>query len=254
MNRIETTLLVFAFIGLSCSARAITSANHYDTIIDRNIFRLNPTPIATIPTNTDPVLDRKVDLSGISNIAGRKRAWFVVSPKAGSKDLPLYLNLSEGERQDFLEVVSITEEQGEVKVLNAGNSMVLSLKTNILKPQPVAPTPAAPVATPVVNAGIPAPVVPQPSTPSYGGETTTSYGGRGPVTVSGGTPTVSVAGGQSAEGTGLRTIPTRTLRLAPVANQPAANQPPVDPVTQRVMMEVDNKDMQRRGIPAPPLP
>src|SRR5688500_12392271 len=114
MNRIEKTLFVFALVGLSCSVQAITAENRYDTIIDRNIFRLNPQPIITGPTNVEPILDRKVDLSGISNVSGRKKAWFVVAPKAGSKDLPLYLNLSEGERQDFLEVVSITEQQGEV--------------------------------------------------------------------------------------------------------------------------------------------
>lgn len=248
MNRIEKTLLVFSFVGLSYSVQALTAENRYETIIDRNIFRLNPPPITTGPTNIDPVLERKVDLSGISNIGGRKKAWFVVSPKVGSKDLPLYLNLSEGERQDFLEVVSITEDLGEVKVVNAGNSMVLSLKTNILKAQPVAPTPP-PVATPVANAGIPSPT-PQPSTASYA-DGSASYGNRA-VTVSGGTPTVATVGGQAVETSGLRTIPTRTLRLAPVANQqPSA---PIDPLTQRVMMEVQQQQAKQSGAVIPPIP
>lgn len=252
MNRIEKMLLVLAIVGLSCSVQAITADNRYDTIVDRNIFRLNPPPPPPSTATNDPVLERKVDLSGISNVGGHKKAWFVVAPKAGSKDLPLYLNLSEGERQDFLEVVSIAEEEGEVKILNSGNSMVLSLKVNILKPQPVAPLSPIPAAPPVVNTGIPTPT-PQPAaasyaTPSYGNA---SSGGRGSVTVSGGTPTVTAASGQTAE-SGLRTIPMRTLRLAP---QPAAvPEKPVDPLTQRVLMEIDNKDLQRRGIPAPPLP
>jgi hypothetical protein len=245
MNRIEKALLVFALFGLSCSVQAITPENRYETIIDRNIFRLNPPPAINSSATNEIVPDRKVDLSGISNVGGNKKAWFVVAPKAGSKDLPLYLNLSEGERQDFLEVVSIKEQEGEVKVVNAGNPMVLSLKNNSLKGPPVAPTPQV-LAPPVANTIVP---TPQPATASYGNS---SYGGSG-VTVTGGTPTTPPAtGGQIVEGSGLRSIPTRTLRLAPVAA--AAPEKPVDPLTQRVLMEVQQEHAKQTGQSLPPIP
>jgi hypothetical protein len=261
MNRIEKTLLALVFAGLSYSSQALTAENRYDTIVDRNVFRLNPMPVVTAPTNTDPVLDRKVDLSGISNVGGHKKAWFVVAPKAGSKDLPLYLNLSEGQRQDFLEVVSITESEGEVKVLNAGNSMVLSLKNNSLKAQPVAPMPPTPGVAPVAHAATPS-ATPQPTTASYGSSRSaygnsssyangnSSYGNRGAVTVSGGSPVTTAGSGQPVESGGLRSIPTRTLRLAPAPSQ----QPAVDPLTQRVMMEVQQEQAKQSGQQLPPLP
>jgi hypothetical protein len=258
MNLTERTLLTLVFVGLSCNVHALTAENRYDTIVDRNIFRLNPVPVVTPPTATDPVLDRKIDLSGISNEGGYKKAWFVVSPKAGSKDLPLYLNLAEGQRQDFLEVVSITQEEGEVKILNAGNSMVLSLKNNSLKAQPVAPMLPTPGATPVAHTVTPI-ATPQPASAAYGNSAsynrngTASYNNRGGggVTVSGGSPVLTTGNGQPVESGGLRSIPTRTLRLAPVANQPTA---PVDPLTQRVMMEVQQEQAKQTGQQLPPLP
>lgn len=259
MNRIEKMLMVAVLAGLSCSAYAVTAENRYETITDRNIFRLNPPPPPPAPSSKDEsVLDRKVDLSGFSNVGGHKKAWFVVAPKPGSKEPPLYLSLSEGQRQDFLEVVSISEDEGEVKILNSGNAMVLSLKNNSLKPQAVAPAPPAPGAPPVAHTVTPAP---RPhSTPTSYGNTKNSYGnrssygngsyGRGGVTVSGGTPapiTSAVNGQHTGTTSGLRTIPTRTLRVAP-------KQAPVDPLTQRVMMEVQQEQARQTGQMLPPLP
>jgi len=246
MNRIEKALFVIAFAGLSCSVQAITPENRYETIIDRNIFRLNPMPVVVAPTNADPVLEHKIKFSGISNVGGHKKAWFVVEPKTGSKDLPLYLNLSEGERQDFLEVISIMDDESKVKVNNAGNPMVLSLKDDSLKPQPVSAMPSAP---PVAHVATPA-ALPPPANSSYGNN---SYGNRGgPVTVSGGPSIGSQPGSaQTAGSTGLRSIPTRTLRLAPVANNETA---PVNPLEQRVRMELQQEQARQSGQTLPPLP
>lgn len=269
MNRIEKALFAVFFAGLSYSVQAVTADNRYDAITNRNIFRLNdPPPPVAPPSKEDSTLDRKIEFSGISTVAGHKKAWFVVAPKPGSKDTPLYLSLSEGERQDFLEVVSIAPDEGEVKIMNSGNAMVLSLKNNSLKPQAVAPAPPAPGGLPVAHTAIPAPR-PVPSAPSYGHSATsghTSYGNnsygnnsygnnssysRGGVTVSGGTPVLqSMPNNGKTENTGLRTIPTRTLRLAPTQQQ----SPPVDPLTQRVMMEVQQEHARQTGQQLPPLP
>src|SRR4051812_449753 len=120
MNQIGTKLLCLAILGLGLSSRAVTPDNRYDTIVDRNVFRLtSPPPPVVAPTN-DPVLDRNIELSGISNINGHKKAWFIIKQaKPGPKDLPQYVSLGENERQDFLEVISISEEKGEVQIKNS---------------------------------------------------------------------------------------------------------------------------------------
>ena len=251
MNQTGKTLLLLGAFGLSFSVQALTPDTRYDTIIVRNIFRLNPPPPPAAATNLSPELSREVKLSGISNVSGNKKAWFIVPTKPGSKDLPLYLSLSEGEAQDFLEVVSISEEEGEVKILHTKNPMTLSLKTDTLKPSPVAPL--AP-SVPVANVITPNVVTPQPSTvaASYANPANpvAPYGER-TATVTGGTPTLPTATAQTDGG--LRQIPTRTLRLAPVPT-PAAPEKPIDPLTQRVLMEVQQEQATQTGQKLPPLP
>ncbi len=232
-------LLLTAF-GLGFSVHAVTP-DRYDTIVDRNIFRLTSPPPPPAPATNNDALDKNIELSGISNFGGQKKAWFIIKTK-GAKDT-LYINLGENERQEFLEVLNISEEEGEVKVLNAGSPMTLSFKNNA--PKAVAgsvppPAPAGAVATSVI-----APV----------SNNTSSYGGRA-VTVTGGNPTVSAGqAGQTAENsTGLRTIPTRTLRLAPVPSQQAATETAVEPQKQRELMEIQKAVYDAAGVAIPPLP
>lgn len=241
MNRIGKTLLLMTALVAGVTAHAQTADSRYDTIVDRNIFRLtSPPPPPAAPTNTE-ALDRNIELSGISNIGGKKKAWFIVKAK-GAKESQ-YVNLGENERQEFLEVVSISEEEGEVTVLNSGSSMVLSFKNNAPKATAggAAPPPPVPIAT--------ANVVTQ---PSYANAAPSGSGSS--VTVSGGAPVTSLAQPGQAE-SGLRTIPTRTLRLQPVAQpQPQESQTPVDPQKQRETMEIQKAVYDAAGIPLPPLP
>lgn len=240
MNRIGKTTLVIVSLVAGVTVRAEVANSRYEAIVDRNIFRLtSPPPPPVAPTNTD-ALDKTIELSGISNIGGKKKAWFNVKAK-GAKET-LYVNLGENERQDFLEVISISEETGEVKILNAGSSMLLSFKNNAPKAAAgVAAPPPAPVAA--IN-----PVAPAAAT--YGNPAPLSGGSS--VTVSGGTQIAPTAGGQSTDG-GLRTIPTRALRL-PITPSPSATQAPVDPVKQREVMEIQKAVYDAAGVPIPPLP
>ena len=246
-----------ALLGVGFSGFAVVPDTHYNTIVDRNIFRLTSPPPPVFVPPPDPALDRSIELSGISNINGQKKAWFIVKAKAPGKDLPQYVSLGENERQEFLEVISITEQEGEVKVLNSGNSMILSLKNN--SPKAVAGAAPAPGAVPgatsfappaVINSGLPA----QPANPY--GNSTPSYGGK-PVTVTGGVPTPAQGFGLQGE-SGLRTIPSRTVRLPSLgvnsqAAAPAA-EPAVDAVTQRFMMEAQQEHARQTGGTLPPLP
>lgn len=263
MNNIGKLLLIPAVLGLAASVQGVTPENRYNTIVDRNVFRLTtPPPPPAPPSTADDPLSRNIELSGISMVDGQKKAWFVIKPKPGSKDLPKYVSLSEDEEQEFLKVVNIKDAEGEVKVLNSGNSMVLSFKNNGTKAMPGSPLLGVPAIAPN-TAGAASSAIAQPhgaspiagAPPGYG--STPANGGR-VVTVAGGAP--SVVQGSTAQqaegGGGLRSIPNRQLRLSPIASQiqPGVNEAPVDPVKQRQMMETQKAVFEAAGEHLPPLP
>ncbi len=254
MKQIGKTVLLLGALGLEFSIQAVVPDTRYNTIVERNIFRLTSPPPVVVPPAPDPALDRSILLSGISNIDGRKKAWFVIQPKAGGKDLPLYVSLEENVRQDFLEVVSISEQEGEVKILNSGNPMTLSLKNN--SPKAVAGAAPAAGAAPGAASFVPPPVIAgAPQTPTANSYANPSYTGR-PVTVAGGTPSGAQGFGQPME-SGLRNIPSRTVRLPSMGVNPQIAppaEPPVDPVTQRFMMEAQQEHSRQTGTQLPPLP
>ena len=245
MNRIGNLVLLPCALFVTVIAQAKTDDSRYEAIVDRNIFRLtSPPPPPAAPTNTE-ALDRVIELSGITSISGKKKAWFIVKAK-GAKE-PEYINLGENERQGFLEVVNISEAEGEVKVVNSGNAMTLSFKNNAPK---ALPTPAAPPVAPVA-ANLPGGTA-APSRPasSYGSTGSPSRGGSS-VTISGGSPTPAYGQTAQANDSGLRTIPARTLRLSPQQQQ---QQSVVDPQKQREMMEIQKAVYDAAGVPIPPLP
>lgn len=265
MNQIGKLLLWPVVLGLGWSVQGVTPDNRYNTIVERNVFRLtSPPPPAPVPPPVDAALERNIELSGISTVDGQKKAWFVIKPKPGSKDLPKYVSLAEQEEQEFLRVVGISEAEGEVNVLNSGNSMVLSFKNNgtkaILGVPAAVPAPVAATGSVIAQPAGASPIAGLPagygSAPARGGRQVTVAGGL-PATIQGNT----VQGnnfqgniGQPNDG-GLRSIPNRQLRLSPIAGQqPGGNEIQVDPVTQRRLMETQKAVYEAAGEPLPPLP
>ena len=206
----------------------------YQTILERNPFGLNPPPPPSTETNSAPP-PVNVKLTGFGTIGGVKRAYFTVPPK-DPKDPQLYLGLSEGERDNALEILSIADQDGEVRVKNSGVEMVLSLKANGFKPATVAPgvavapnppggAPPQPGASPVYNpaaassvvAGFnkqaPMPEVPQPQMQQPSG------------IFPGGAVQPNQNGQPVPANEGIRSIPvpTRTLRLTPQGNNPQSS-------------------------------
>ncbi|MEO6034681.1 MAG: hypothetical protein ABIQ35_05460, partial [Verrucomicrobiota bacterium] len=218
MNHLGKLLLLPAALGLVLSVRGVTPDNRYNTIVDRNVFRLtSPPPPAAPPKVEDEALSRNIELSGISIVDGQKKAWFVIKPKAGSKDLPKYVNLSEEEEQDFLRVVNISEADGEVKVKNSGNEMTLSFKKNGTTPTLGVPAVGLPlVPPPRLGNTIAQPGGGSPIAGATGGlgSPAPTYGGRA-VTVAGGPATGQM--NSAAQADGLRSIPNRQLRTSPIA-------------------------------------
>jgi hypothetical protein len=234
----DTARQSFRFPAFSLSAFLIASvsvavANPYTGIVDRNVFSLRPPPPVDNTPQPPPTPPVKLTLTGITTILGNKRALLKAQlparPGEPAKD-ESYM-LTEGQRADGIEVVTIDEREGKVTVNNNGIAETLDFVNHGAKLVAAAPAPGTPG------------IIPPPHLPG---------------TVPGSPPNAAAA----------RQIPTtRTLRgqqgagvqgAAPGQVQPGGNyqHQPIDPDIQTVMMEVERertKDSVMRGE-FPPLP
>ena len=170
---------------LCAGAKAIgadSAANPYQGIVDRNVFGLKPPPPPPRPEDNKPPAP-KITLNGITTILGNKRALMSVQMPARPPEpaKPQSFFLAEGQRDGDIEVLEINEklDGGTVKVNNFGTVQTLTMDKDGAKlPAAVAaPTPGAPPS--------PGGYVPPPAF----------------------NPAIAPTGG------GLKTIPTRQLRL-----------------------------------------
>ncbi len=115
---------------LNAGARAdgiVLPNNPYAPIVVRNIFGLNPTPTNN-PADTADALP-KIMPNGIMSIFGRLQVLFKVAIPAKAEQPAkdeAYI-LSEGQRQDEIEVVQIDEKAGLVTFNNHGTVQELAL-------------------------------------------------------------------------------------------------------------------------------
>jgi hypothetical protein len=179
---LSTFILCTAAVGIGAD-----SENPYQGIVDRNVFGLKPPPPPGKPE------EKKVDLppitlTGMTTILGNKRALMNIQPPG--KPLQSFI-LAEGQRDGDLEVLEIDEKSGTVKVNQSGTVLSINFEKNGSKlPAAV----AAPVVNPLMPNGNPG-LPPQPTAIPY--------------VPTGNTPS-----------SGLKTIPTRQLRLPPPAGPP----------------------------------
>src|SRR5580700_7335033 len=103
----------------------------YATIVARNMFGLLPIP----PPDTNPPAPPvdpppKITLNGIMTIFGRDQALYKVAnkPKPGQQAKEDAYVLSEGERQDDIEVIKINHMDGIVTFNNHGTVQELPLE------------------------------------------------------------------------------------------------------------------------------
>ncbi len=240
--------------------------NAYHVFVERNPFGLRPLQVVPPVTNTPTTQKSDVKFTGItSDRSSGKKAWLVVPPPPNNRTQnPQYLSMREGETQGDIQVLEIDDKENTVKIVNAGTTAVLSFKENGF----TTPTAAAMPGNPLMPRGIPG-VLPTPGAlPTPGGlpvpgivpaPTTPAAG----IKTAGVTPTGIPANDALAARYGLqsttpaitpvRTIPTRNLRT-PVAPQAQAQEGPVDPVVQRILMEAQAEAARRRGENFPPLP
>lgn len=159
----KTTIWALISLSLTVGAQAVTpetSANQYQGIVDRNVFNLRPPPPPINPADLVKKQEPpKITLDGITTILGKKETFLTMpGPKPGTPAQTLML--AEGQAEDEVEVTSIDEKAGVVKVVNHGEAQTLDFDHNGTKPPPPAP-PTGPVTIPPIPA--PAPANGQPS-------------------------------------------------------------------------------------------
>ena len=209
--------------GSSLRAAAMLSPNPYAPIVTRNIFGLVPIP--TNPPPVDPaslVPPPKITPNGIMTLFGKLQVLFkVAAAKPGQPPKDESYVMSEGDRQNEIEVQKIDEPSATITFINHGVVQVLSLVAGgssapvVGVPPPGMPTPA------MVPAGAPV---------AFGGR----FGRNRNVVTSGGNPS---AGG--APNTGGAATPT--------ASAPA--EPAMTPEQQVLMIEAQRLDYMQKGDP-----
>jgi len=220
---------------LNAGARAddgVLPNNPYAPIVVRNVFDLNPPPPADAGQPAEP--PPKITLNGIMSIFGQLQALFKVTgtAKPGQPAKDDFYILSEGQRQDEIEVTHIDEQAGLVTFNNHGTVQELPL----VKANPPA------VSTPMAAPGGP---VPTRNLTAPNGENSGRgrLGGRSP-----GGPGAARNRGMG-NGLPLTTVPTS-------AGYPGQQQPQntpqntLSPEAQVILMEAQRAQWQQEGNPA----
>ena len=117
-------LLVSAALGLTPNS----FASPYQGIVDRNVFGLKPMPPAVRPEDIKPPAP-DLNLTGITTILGNKRALLKVPAKPPKQKEESYI-LTEGQSEGDIEVLTIDEVAGTVKVMNHGVAQTLDFSIN----------------------------------------------------------------------------------------------------------------------------
>jgi len=138
MKRAELSLVALwagLVLGTSAPAATDTISNPYAGIVERNLFNLKPAPRpedAPKPPGPPPP---KIELTGIMTIFGKRQVLMKVNqpphpPEPGK--IESYV-LSEGESEGEVEVVSIDQSTGTVKLNNHGVEQILNLDKDSAK-------------------------------------------------------------------------------------------------------------------------
>jgi hypothetical protein len=236
---------------LNAGARAddgVLPNNPYAPIVVRNVFGLNPPPTNDAnATQAEP--PPKITLNGIMSILGRLQALYKVAgtakPGQPAKD-ESYI-LSEGQRQDEIEVIQIDEKNSLVTFNNHGTVQELPLvKANA--PAGSTPTPAQ--GRPVPPQNFPAPNGDNSGRGRLGGR---SASGPGVARNRGTGNSSDNFNNGMGDSLPLTTVPTR-------AGYSGQQQPQntLTPEQQVILMEVQRAQWQKEGNPAhaiiPPTP
>jgi len=228
-------VLCLLVLGALCivSARADVAPNPYTPIVTRNVFGLVPIP-TNAPVDTTPEAPPpKITPNGIMTLFGKLQVLFKVAGVAHPGQPPKdesYV-LSEGDRQDDIEVQAIDEKAAMITFNNHGVVQKLALVEGTASAGS-----AAPAASNFPRPGLPAPGM----APGAGGNTPVGFGGRfgRTRTLPGNTPSADGAPGLG----GGASSP------APAAD--SASQQQITPEAAVIMMEAQRAQWKQQGNPA----
>jgi len=127
-----------------------------------NVFHLTDPPKPVEKPDAVLLTLPKVNITGFTRRSDEPiHALFATVPK-DPKEPAKYFRLTEGEKEDILQVIRIHPEQDAVDVIIAGTPVTLTTKSNsFIQPLPAPPkggVPVAPVVAPVAYNGSPQPV------------------------------------------------------------------------------------------------
>ena len=214
--------------------------------MDRNVFGLKAPPPPPDPEANKPP-PPKITPTGITTILGNKRALFKVQlparPPEPAKEQSYILTV--GQREGQIEVLDIDEVAGSIKFNNYGSVVTLTLEKDGAKLPNTPPMAVPPPGPPPATAGYAPP-------------------GANPQGIPGGSSITTIGGA----GAGLKSIPTRTLRLpgstggvAPLpgsAVQSQGGQLNLTPEEQMIIIEAQREHARTTGDPVskilPPTP
>ena len=218
-----------AFV-LFASALLASANNPYTGIVDRNVFSLKDKPVVEEAPKVPPTPPVKLTLTGITTILGNKRALLKGQlPARGQEPAKdeSYM-LSEGQRQDGIEIVAIDEKAGKVTVNNNGIPETLDFLNNGAKLMAAAPPPTTPGVIP-----------PPPGMPGHPG----ALGPGGARAL----PTRNLPNPQhsgSGENAGIGGAGAST---PPSSSATAHFSEPITPETQALMIEAQRMQLQQAG-------
>jgi len=235
--------------GVLLPAVANVGKNPYESIVDRNPFGLKPPPpppeINTPPPPPAPLCT--VELTGVTSILSSKRALLEITPGPGKPVVRAIL--SEGERLETVEVVSIDVTKNEVLIQNGPVTTNLTFKT-------IKGTATA-AAAPPGAAGLPhlaapaAPARPQAASPY-------NSGGRNNVMVAGGSPAAvpdAASDGSASAGPNSRGIPPRNIRsTTPQGGVSREQQYLMMELNRELSSQTQDPTGKRGSFPLPPTP
>jgi hypothetical protein len=145
-------------LALSASLQAddlLLPNNPYAPIVAHNMFGLNPPQAAAASADVNP--PPKITPTGIMTIFGSRQVLFTVdgASKPGQSGKGGSYILSEGQRQDDIEVIRINEKSGVVTFNNHGMVQEIPLTKAPAITTPTVPTPIAVNSRPLTRTVVP---------------------------------------------------------------------------------------------------
>jgi hypothetical protein len=124
--------------GLRADSIALPN-NPYAPIVTRNVFDLNPLPKVDPSTTIEAIPPPKITPNGIMDVFGHLQVLFK-APDSGKPPKDNSYILSEGQRQDDIEVMKINEKAGIVTFNNHGTVQEIPLTSASASSTPSAAT------------------------------------------------------------------------------------------------------------------